>query len=245
MISEQNSATSFGVGHISQIVMMAAAMTNGRTDEVATIEAGIMSDSIVIRNMETHYPNGFRGTTLFRAVKGVSGYEEGKYPVATHAGARVLMIAGYFQVIGLALRMVNSEQTKPRRDREAILDTKEELMGIVVKWRTVLNGCNKEDPILKDYFRTIEKGEIASGDEESDEGGDEIQVKAGRVMREIEWGERYANRRAAAAEYVEAMRWFAQHYPAAHAEFCNHMKKLVAGTDWRYPQVAEIDDLLL
>ena len=245
MISEQNSAIRFGVGHFSQIVMMAAAMTNGRTDEVATVEAGIMSDSSVIRKMESRYPKGFRGTTLFCAVEGVSRYEAGKYPVATDAGARVLMTVGYFQVIGLALRMVNLEQTKPRRDREAIMDTKEELMGIVVKWSTILNGCKKKETILKDYFLTIEKGEIASGDEESDEGGDEIQEEAGRVMREIEWGERYANRRAAAAEYVEAMRWFAQHYPAARAEFRNHMKKLVAGTDWRYPQVAEIDDLLL
>ena len=47
------------------------------------------------------------------------------------------------------------------------------------------------------------------------------------------------------AEYVESDRWYAEHYPAAHAAFREHIERLVGGPGWRYPEVAKISELRL
>ena len=132
--------------------------------------------------------------------------------------------------------MVNREKTRGRADWHTVRETAYALEALVERWAPFVEQYrSNEDSLIEDYFDAIAKGDVHS-DDDADDG--EMQVS-----HEYKWNRIYGNRSAALAEYVESDRWYRENYPVAHAAFREHIAGLVGGTEWRYPEAANLNQL--
>ena len=217
---------------------------NAKNNKVKAVEAAIDPYSKVINDMWGRYPNGFRGAGLVIAADGLMRFELSEYGVPSQADADILRLGGFFESVGKAKFMTNRECTKPRHDYIEIKDCAEIFMDIADRWMPMLDVYhNNKKHLLVEFCRSIWHEDITSEDEDEDvdRDGDYAHGVSQCPERLI----RCANRRAAAAEYVESMRWFSEHHPRAHEEYRDHIEGLVGGSEWRYPQVSDINDLQL
>ena len=203
---------------------------------IATIERLLSSFMVDVDQMRAVYPRAFQARRLLDVTEDIIAIEEGEDITPSLASANTLRQAGYFDLLSKIMHMVNRERAVPRVDWDIVQEIfRENLEPLFERWAPHLERYRwDEDPLLEDYFDCIEEDEVRS---------DGSHVGEHWVTHQENWRTIYANRTAAVAEYVESNGWYRTHHPVAHAAFRAHIEQLVGGTDWRFAEVVDFDEL--
>ena len=204
--------------------------------DIVTIERMLSSHMITVDQLRVDYPRAFPAGRVLNVCESIIAVEEEEDITPSLASADTLRQAGYFDLLGKIMHMVNREKTVPRVDWDIVEEIfRDNLEPLVERWAPYLERYRwDQDPLLEDYFDCIEEDEVRS--DESHEGEH-------WMTHQENWRTIYANRRAAVAEYVESNGWYRRHYPVAHAAFRAHIEHLVGGNDWRFAEVVDFDEL--